>query len=487
MRQLTALCLGCLFVLTACVSAAEKQDANTPVSFEEDWMALLLDGHKTGHVHSTRTEYADRVEHTEAYDMQIKRSGVAIGMRTVDTTVETLDGKPVSFSSIQEIGGGRMTMDGVIDPDGTVTVTTSSAGTEQTQTFTWPEGALMAEGLRLQMESSGVEPGARFEVLTFVPSSLQSAPLEVLIGEEETVDLFGIEYTLIRTEHTMDIGATETTAIAWMDADWRPKKMQFSLMGLNLETLACPKECATAMAEPAEFFARTFAASPENLDRSERAGALSYQIRSTSDKPIFFPSSQEQAVIASDSGFALQIAPVSADTQPVADAAEDFLGSSRWLQTENPEIEKLAATARGDAESPREIMETLERFVRSYVSDKNLSVGYATALETARNRSGDCTEHALLLAALGRASGVPTRIATGLAYVERWLGAEDVFVPHAWTQALIDGQWISYDAALGQFDSGHIALSYGDGDPWNFYDGVNTLGNFVIDSIETVQ
>ena len=459
----------------------------SPIAFDEEWMALLLDGQKTGHVHSTRTEYVDRVEHTEEYDMQIKRSGVTIGMRTRDTTVETLDGKPLGFVSDQEIGGGKMTMEGVVAEDGTVTVTTSSAGTQQTQTFDWPDGALMAEGLRLKMEEFGTDPGTRFDVLTFVPSSLQAAPLSVLIGEEETVDLFGVEYSLIRTEHTMDIGATETTAVAWMDTDWQPKKMRFSLMGLHLETLACPKECATAMAEPAEFFARTFAHSPEDLDRSERSGALAYVIRATSDSPIYFPTSQEQQVSQSDATFSVRIAPVSGETDPVNDDPEDHLGSSRWLQTDQPEITELAARARGDASTPHEIMESLERFVRGYVSDKNLSVGYATALETARNRSGDCTEHALLLAALGRASGVPTRIATGLAYVERWLGAEDVFVPHAWTQALIDGRWISFDAALGQFDSGHLALSYGDGDPWNFYDGVNTLGNFVIESIEAVE
>ena len=46
---------------------------------------------------------------------------------------------------------------------------------------------------------------------------------------------------------------------------------------------------------------------------------------------------------------------------------------------------------------------------------------------------------------------------------------------------------MSFDAALYGFDAGHIALSYGDGDPWNFYDGVNTLGNFEILAIEALE
>ena len=156
------------------------------------------------------------------------------------------------------------------------------------------------------------------------------------------------------------------------------------------------------------------------------------------------------------------------------------------MQVDAPEIVRLAERARGNAQTPHETMVRLQNYVRDYVYDKNLSVGYASALEVARNRSGDCTEHALLLAAMGRALGIPTRIATGLAYVDHWLGNEHVFVPHAWTQALVGGYWISYDAAIGQFDAGHIALAYGDGDPWRFFEAANTLGNIEITAAEPI-
>jgi hypothetical protein len=47
-------------------------------------------------------------------------------------------------------------------------------------------------------------------------------------------------------------------------------------------------------------------------------------------------------------------------------------------------------------------------------------------------------------------------------------------------QVFIGGKWIGLDAALGAFDAGHIALAAGDGDPDNFFNLVNTLGNFKI-------
>ncbi|HOV59022.1 MAG TPA: transglutaminase-like domain-containing protein, partial [Rhodanobacteraceae bacterium] len=112
--------------------------------------------------------------------------------------------------------------------------------------------------------------------------------------------------------------------------------------------------------------------------------------------------------------------------------------------------------------------------------------GYASALEVVKTREGDCTEHAVLLAALGRALGIPTRVVDGLAYTGRFGTAERVFVPHAWVQAWVDGHWRSYDAALNGFDAGHIALSVGDGDPWRFYAGLSTLGNLRLQQVEAL-
>ncbi|HEY6985525.1 MAG TPA: transglutaminase domain-containing protein, partial [Rhodanobacteraceae bacterium] len=103
-------------------------------------------------------------------------------------------------------------------------------------------------------------------------------------------------------------------------------------------------------------------------------------------------------------------------------------------------------------------------------------VGYASALEVVHKPEGDCTEHAVLLAALGRSLGIATRVVDGLAYAPGFAGKDRVFVPHAWVQAWVGGRWQSFDAALPGFDTGHIALSVGDGDPWRFYAGLDLLG-----------
>ena len=141
----------------------------------------------------------------------------------------------------------------------------------------------------------------------------------------------------------------------------------------------------------------------------------------------------------------------------------------------------VAATT---GQSPRERMQQLEATVSAYIRTKDLSVGYASALETVRTRSGDCTEHALLLAALARADGIPARVLTGFAYVNQFGSEQRVFVPHAWTQAYVDGRWQSFDAALNGFSAGHIALGVGDGDPSRFHAGMSLLGELEVQSLQ---
>ena len=71
----------------------------------------------------------------------------------------------------------------------------------------------------------------------------------------------------------------------------------------------------------------------------------------------------------------------------------------------------------------------------------------------------------MLLAALGRAAGIPTKVANGVVYSrQRYHGVSNAFMPHSWTLAYVDGAWRSFDLALDNFDATHIALTIGDGD-----------------------
>ena len=73
-----------------------------------------------------------------------------------------------------------------------------------------------------------------------------------------------------------------------------------------------------------------------------------------------------------------------------------------------------------------------------------------------RTRRGDCNEHAVLLAALARAAGIPARVVAGAVY------ADDGFYYHAWNELWL-GAWVSADAVFDQMpaDATHVKLVEG--------------------------
>ena len=126
-----------------------------------------------------------------------------------------------------------------------------------------------------------------------------------------------------------------------------------------------------------------------------------------------------------------------------------FLSANVYLDSDDLLIQKLANKGKGKAKKPKEIAKKLTQFVFRYMTTKNYGVGFATASEVARKKAGDCTEHSVLLAAMGRALGIPSRVVTGLVYADEFEDQKDVLVYHMWTQFYLDDQWVNLDSALG--------------------------------------
>lgn len=459
---------------------------------DDTWMSVLLDGRKIGQMHSTRRIDGERVHTMQTMQIEIERSGLKVAMSTSETDEETLDGKPLRFESRTKISGIESVQTGVIRADGKLEVTTEVGGAKQTRALDWPQGALLAEGLRLAEEKHGLTPGTRYKALAFQVENLEAVEVDSRVGAREAIALPEGKRDLVPIEQSIVLGGAPTKTLSWVESDFSVRKLLVPMMGYELTMLACSKSCATAPNQASDILVRTLLSSPRALTPEERGNGVRIVVAPTEAKgePLTFATTDEQQAVAVAGGQTeLRIAPVSAsgaasrETRPTAADTQP----NDWLQSTAPEIAKLAREAAGASTAPAARMQNLEDFVRRFIRTKDLSVGYASALEVAKNPEGDCTEHAVLLAALGRALGIPTRVVDGLVYIDEYAGRTNVFVPHAWAQAWVDGRWRSYDAALHGFDAGHIALSTGQGDPWRFYAGFNTLGRVRVVSVEPLR
>jgi hypothetical protein len=480
--------IASFFVMQAVVLAAQTE--------EVEYYAVLMEGAKVGYATHSRVVVGQKVTTTETVSITINRMGTPLSIKTRESSVETTKGEPISFASEMDMGMGTSKTEGTVDRDGTVKVRTSTMGSVQETSLAWPEGAVMSEGLRLLVLKNGLKEGANYNLNFFSPAIMGALQSRVQVGGKQEVDLFGRVVTLTKVDTTMSMpGMGEMEFVSFVDDEYKALKTIMPMMDIKLELIACAKEFALGGNEVFEIAERMFLASPEPIVDVKTAKSITYYLKPVGDANSFaIPASDNQQVQRLEDGtVAVTVAPVSAPTGakfPYNGTDKEIIEATkpnRFLQSDDAKIIGLAKRAVGDTKDAAEAARRIEAFVADYVDDISLSIGYASAAEVAVSKKGDCSEFAVLCAAMCRSVGIPTRVVAGVAYTESFLGKAG-FGGHAWTEAYIGGKWVGLDAMFkasrhGGFDAGHIALAAGSGEPVDFFNVATTLGRFKIEKL----
>jgi hypothetical protein len=464
---------------------------------ETQYLAIFIDGKRCGYAEHNRVVAGRQVQTTEKVMLTISRFGVPVTVSTAETAIETLGGRPVGFEAIQDISMWRTLITGTVSADGKVVASSGAEQLKQEKNFDWPEGALMAEGLRLLEMKNGLKEGTEYSAKIFSPSMLEALATKVRIGAKKEVEVLGKRQKLTEvTSTTSMFMAGDVNSVSYVDDELTTMKTRTQMMGMELEMVACSKDFALSESEPAEFIDKAFVSSPRPLAGIASARAARYRIKVKGDEGDFkIPSTDNQKVTTSPDGTVVvtvrpALMPARARFGYRGNDPEvlEALKPNRFVQSDDAKIQALTKEAVGQTNNAAEAARKIESFVAGYIDSTSLSVGYASAAEVAESRQGDCSEFAVLTAALCRAAGIPARIAVGVAYVDEFLGYEDVFGGHAWTEAYIGGRWVGLDAAFksggrGGYDAGHITLATGSGELQDFFGLIFSVGRFDIENV----
>lgn len=467
-----------LVVSTAAVHAGPIDPKNPPQGrFLDDWAQVYMAGGKVGYAHSTMTREGDKI--TTDFSMMIRmgRAGQFIEIRSTNKTQESLDGVPIGFVTEMDMSFMKTSMTGTIK-DGRIKITSSQLGMQQVQEYPLPKDALLSWGLFRASLIRGFEPGLTYTLRAYAPDMRLDDAVDAVIKIKDWESFKAGDKVMrgqrVETSLVSPLGALES--VSWLDKDGNTLKQQILAPGLgNMEIVTCDEAAALGDFLPPEVFMATVIQAKRRLEpRSIRQ--IRYRIRSKNEenKLELLPETGMQKVVRNpDGSILLEVTrQVHSKTKPdavlIADASTDrrstdlseYLESNLFMNTSDPELIKLAKQAGGQESDPFVLGDKLRKFVGGYVSTKNLNVGFASASEVCRTREGDCTEHGILLAALGRLNGLPSRVVVGLAYVQSFGGQSDVFGYHMWTQFYIDGRWIDFDAALGESDCSPTRIAF---------------------------
>jgi hypothetical protein len=384
--------------------------------------------------------------------MEIKRFNMTLKMTVQQQTEETEDGKLLSFRFKLDNPPISETLTvGRIDGD-TLHLETHANGKVTETTEPWDPELKSPAWQDRDLEEHPLQPGETRQFKMFDPQFNQAATVTMTEKGATKTDLLDgstVDAQKVALAHSLIPGFIIDT---FLNEAGEVIKTETNLLQTVTYTVDRETALAELSSEPLDLAIETLV-KVDPIDKAYESTKIVYRIEVPGGAAAaHFADGPTQSIKEiSDTEIELTVTSLRPDVEnPEPPGSGDepdpvFLKPTRFLDCEDPDVTGHASKAAGDMTDAAEIAVAMEKYVHAAMTNKNFSTGLATATEVARELQGDCTEHAVLLAAMLRAKSIPSRVAVGLVYSDR----HSAFAGHMWTEAYLNGQWVPLDATMG--------------------------------------
>jgi hypothetical protein len=479
-------------------NANEKRPPNDKLS--DKWYSLRMQGAKVGHVH-TRVE-RDRenpklIHWHSDQTIATLRNKQALEQRIVLDTWEEPGGRLRKWTWEDTTAGQKRSWTGVAGNDAAANdAAANDAAANDAAANDGDQGFVVTsdQGVRQPMEWKDEWRGffGQYQVLfemDFTPGTVTNfnvlLPLMNQVAEgrmevigREAVDTSMGRLDLVRIDSTLKFSEIEMQIVYWVDDAGDMVKEWVRQGDITMERTV--KEIALAANEDFDLYDAV------NVKVSIQSGdvhgktSINYLLRRLSGEPLkgpFLHDASQQVTENSDGSLSIRVRKITPESHIEAalvaganslPTAGDLEGNT-LIEVKDAVVQEMAGSVARDATDPWDIARELERMVHGRIRKKNLSQGFNSAATTAKLLEGDCTEHAVLLAAVCRARQIPCRVAVGLVY------ARGIMAYHMWNEVWIEDRWVPLDATMGRgyVGPGHIKVQVSD------LDGIAPFAAFV--------
>ena len=476
--------------------------AETPAGSVADrklWEITYLKGQRVGYGWTSVTNQTFKQQNVlkiEGYSrLEVKRFGQVFKAETRFTSTETPDGRLVEFAAEMPQGALPTKFSGRVVGD-TLEVSVTSQGKPRGQKIPWRDEYGGPYAVQLSLLTRPMTPGEKRSLSHLDVSVCVLANTALLAKDYQDVELPGGRQKLLQIDSTTDFAGQTIKTTIWADLAGEVHRTRINAMGLDLETFRATED--QALADSGEFSfdlgKDVMVAVGRSLPNPHGTRRMVYRLHLEGGDPSkVFPSSDSQSIQPVDENTAQAtvwaIRPGTDWGNPNSEAdppTDDDREPNDLIQSDDPLVVKISREAMGDEKDPWKAVVAMESYVKKNMTQKDFSTAFASAAEVAKTRTGDCTEHAVLLAAMARAAGIPARVAMGLVYYQQ------AYAYHMWTEVHIDGRWIPLDATLGRGGIGaaHLKVSHSNlkgASPYaGFLPVLNIIGQLKIE-IEEVE
>jgi transglutaminase-like putative cysteine protease len=428
-----------------------------PAEAREDWHSIYSGGAKIGYSHRVRTPTADGFVVRADASMEIRLMNEAQRVRThiVAETDRALSLRHFAFRL--RSGTIDFEISGTVR-EGTLELVSGTLGK---QTLDLPSDAPMTLSETLQdfLGQQTLETGTTLRYSLFDPVSGAPATVSLTVGPLEQIILPSGP----RSAHRVDQEFRGAHFRLWVEPDGSIVKEEGPL-GFTLVREPDRSAALGGIDGGGGVDLAAAAAIPvaRAIDSPRSTRRLRLRILEAPEQlPLSFPPRQRiegsELLIERD-----ELGAVRSFALPARETRfADDLRATPFLQIDDPGVlarSREILGAEHDAEHAARAF--LDWVYQSLAKVPTISV--PNAVQVLDQRKGDCNEHAVLYAALARAAGLPTRIASGVVYMPGDGDDPGAFYYHAWNEVWLGG-WVAVDPTFGQFpaDATHVKLAEG--------------------------
>lgn len=459
------------------------------------WYEMKLAGSPAGWSHMIDHADGDRRQIMNETAFRISRAGVEVAMTIQVDWIESLDGTPVSMTSRQDLGVQQMTTIWTFEGD-SIKIATEQDGRRNETIVAAPVDPWMSPGALQDAFKRQAQAGKKEIILATLAPDFGPEPVSMTYtftgterithdDKEQEVTVWSMTMEKLPFPSTMKYSSDWTLLANEMKAPFGQIDMNLSSRSKAMNSVQGkgPELMLNLMIRPDKPIPDWLSAKKGRFRLHAKEGAM----------PDLPSAGYQRIEPTAEDGTVVQVMNLGTPSVATKEDLENpqYTGSSGMVDTRDATIHELVEKALRDAGPGKtERAEAMRAFVHRWISIKNYRTAFASASETARNRTGDCSEHGVLLAAMLRVDGIPSRLATGLVYFQpEGDKGEGVYGWHMWTQAIVDDHWIDLDATLPvPFTIGHVLADTsslsdesGIGDQYNL---LALLGNMEIDVLE---
>lgn len=421
------------------------------IPMRDRWMNIFQGETKIGYSRSQFRKTGSGYTVKESALMKINTMGMAQEIR-VSTEAQLNPDLSLNEFSFQMHSGrfefrARGKMNGL-----RMTLETGTGQDMKTSEIRLKKPPLLAAGLYDALAAAELPPGAETSFYIFDPATMGQRPVKIRsLGNEQVQTPEG---KIMARAVEVDFKGMKQKA--WLDADGQVLREE-GMLGIRLEKTTRSGALDEIPLEPGQDL--TFTASVPvsvTFPEPDALQKLVLEIDGIQFEGLSLAGGRqklkghhltiEKESIGNGSEIPVKAAP----------GIERYLQSSPFVQADHPDIAALSRKLTAGIRSPLEKVRVLQDWVHRNIEKKPV-FSVPDAVSTLKARTGDCNEHAVLMAALARAAGIPAQIEAGLVYLK------GRFYYHAWNRFYL-GKWITADALFGQLpaDVTHIRLSEGE-------------------------